>query len=408
MTIFSGLRKDKIPEYAFLLFFAILPFVDILAPIALGVMIGMAVIFKSQKCFLESFKSKRNLLFLAAYFFLALASLLYSEDVGETGNKIFKLIVFILLPLGFFLVDPAKDLLEKAMKVFVFAMMAFCLFSLTKLGINYIVNYEISHWYNFVQASMYHKYMPEDAMYLNTALILLLFGEFSKPIKWIGSVLFFVVIVLFGVRMGLFLNVIILSVYILLNIKSLFSIKNLLIGVGIIVVAFFLLSQSRYASDKFYDSLQKLGFPVENRVSDIGSEYHRMGLREQIWKSSIDLIKEKPVLGHGGGVEKKPLAAMNKKNGFVVEENYHSHNQYLSVMIQYGMLGIIWLIMIYAVLIREVFRKKSWIAGLIVMVMIISMIPESYLELQQGMFYFCTFVCVLMMKNRKDPVNNDV
>lgn len=388
--------KEYIADYSFLAFIAVLPFLDILAPITAGATAILALVFTPQKDFLKIVKNNKSTWFLLLYFLLAVLTLIYSEDLKATGDKIGKLVAFVLIPLMFLLVNPTRKLLNRAKRVFVFAMIVFCVFSLLKLGYNYIVNYEISHWYNFVQDSMYHKYMPEDAMYINTAFVLLLFGNFKNNIKLIGSILFLIILFLFSVRLGLFIYVLIATIYFIINIKSLLNWKTFGIAGITLIVAFLLIGQSRYASDKFYDTLEKVGFNTGDRVSEIGAEYHKIGLREQLWSSSIELIKQKPVFGYGAGVEKKPLAALNQEKGYDIPSNYHSHNQFLSLLVQFGVFGIIWLLIVFSFLFRETIKTKSITNILVVVVMLVSMITESYLDLQQGVFYFCVFTSLLV------------
>src|SRR5690606_13398752 len=221
------ISRSNITEFSLLVFIGVLPFVDILAPITLAITIILAVIFKPQKEILKVLSNRAALWFLFIYFFIAVISLLYSQDFPESVKKLSRLIAFILIPLMFVLVNPDEKLLSLVKKVFVYAMMAFSVFSLLKLGYNYIINYDISHWYNFLRDSMYHKYIPEDAMYINTAVILLLFGDFKKNIKLCAAILFLTIIVLFSVRLGLFLYILIVTVYFFLNIKSLLTWKSI-------------------------------------------------------------------------------------------------------------------------------------------------------------------------------------
>lgn len=407
MTRNFKISKNNIADYSFLGFITVLPFVDILVPIMLTITIVLAILFKSQKNFFKIFRENKALCFLLIYFLLAVISLSYSQDFPESVKKLSKLIAFVLIPLVFVLINPTEELFNLVKKVFVYAMMAFSVFSLLKLGYNYIANNETSHWYNFVQDSMYHKYMPEDAMYLNTAFVLLLFGKFQKNIKLIGAILFLLIIILFGVRIGLFVYLLIAAIYIFLNIKSMLTPRAIIIAIGVVTLSLLFVSQSRYANDKLFDTLQKIGFNTGDQVSEIGAKYHKMGLREKIWSSSIDLIKERPVLGHGAGVEKRPLAAMNERNGYKIPPNYHSHNQFLSVSLQYGVFGIFWLLAVFVFLFWIAFKNKNVLSILIVLVMFISMITESYLELQQGVFYFCIFTSLLLwnpvFKNHHQP-----
>ncbi|RMA65980.1 O-antigen ligase family protein [Ulvibacter antarcticus] len=388
--------KTKIADYSFLTFFAVLPFVDVLSPIVLGIALVLALFFKSQKGFLKRLAGNRKFYLLFFYFLLATVSLSYSQDFPESFKKLSRLIAFILVPLLFLLVNPSNELIEKAKKVFLYALIAFCAFSLLKLGYNYIVNFDNRNWYNFLQDSMYHKYMPEDAMYLNTGLVFLLFGNYSKNFKLFIGILFLSVIVLFAVRLGLFVYVLIIAVYFISNIKTLFNLRSVVTLIGIVLFSIVLINQSRYANDKFYDTLQKIGFNTGDQVSEIGAKYHKIGLREKIWTSSIDLIKERPILGRGAGVEKKPLAIINKRKGYDIPPTYNSHNQFLSVIIQYGVFGITWLLIVFILLFRTTIKNKNLPRILIVVVMFISMITESYLELQQGLFYFCVITSLLI------------
>lgn len=386
------ISKDNIAGYSFLGFIAVLPFEDIFGSIMLVITIFLALLFNSQKEFFKIFKEKKGLWLLMAYYIIAVISLLYSQDFPESLKKLSKLLAFVLIPIMFLLLNPTEKLLKLGKKIFVFAMIAFSVFSLLNLGYNYIVNYDISHWYNFVQDSMYHKYMPEDAMYLNTALILLLFGDFKKNLKLLTAILFLVIIVLFSVRLGLFIYLLIVTIYFFFNIKSLLNWKTLVIVASTVFTSLLLVSQSRYANDKFYDTLDKIGFNTENQVSEIGAKYHKMGLREKIWSSSIELIEERPILGQGAGVEKRPLAAVNQTKGYDIPPNYHSHNQFLSSILQYGIIGGLWLFFVFLYLFLKLVKAKNLSAFLITVVMLISMITESYLELQQGVFYFCFFI----------------
>ncbi len=400
MTRNFKISKDYIADYSFLGFIAVLPFLDILSPILLTVTIVLALLFEPKKDFFKRIKSVKMIWGLFLYFLIATISLAYSEDLNESLLKLSKLIAFVLIPLVFILVNPTKELLQKATRVFVYAMLIFSVFSLLKLGYNYIVHYDISHWYNFVQESMYHKYMPEDAMYLNTAFVLLLFGSFQKNMKLAGTILILIVIVLFGVRIGLFLYFLIASIYIVLNIRTLFTFKAIVLGGGVLILSLLLVNQSRFAKDKLFDTLQKIGFNTGDEVSEIGAEYHKIGLREKIWSSSLELIQEKPILGHGAGVEKKPLAKINERKGYDIPSNYHSHNQFLTVGVHYGMVGIAWLLSILAALFINAVRRKNLPEFLIITIMVVSMVTESFLEVQQGVFYFCVFISLFAFRSK--------
>ncbi len=387
--------KDDWVALTFLSVFAVLPFIDILAPIFLGLCLVTALIFKPKHQLFKNVVQQPVLVLLMCYFLLTVLSLTYTITIDKTAEKIGKNVAFFLIPLVFVLVNPSNELLKKAKRVFIAACVLFCLFSLAKLGYNYAVRMDESHWYNFIQESMYHKYMPEDAMYLNTALIFLLFGTFQKYVKLAIAFLFFVIIILFGVRLGLFLFGCITMVYIIKNIKLFLNVKSVLVAILAIAVMISLLSVNKFAQDKFYDTLEKIGFDTADKVSKIGAEYHDISLRGKVWSASTTVIQQKPFLGYGGGAEKKALNAQYETLGYTKVMNFHSHNQILSSMVQYGVLGAAVVLAILLLLLFKTLRAKNVPYLILVVLMIASLITESYLELQQGIFYFCTMTSLI-------------
>jgi O-antigen ligase len=397
-------HKQAILDHSFLAIFFVLPFVDLLSPIALGVCLVLALFFGSKKDLALKLKNKPQLLLLILYFLLAIISLSYTIDIGKTSGKIGKHIAFLLIPITFVLVNPNQLLLKKAKHIFIISCVIFCGFSLLKLGYNYLVRAHENHWYNFVQESMYHKYMPEDAMYLNTALIFLLFGNFKKYFKLGIAFLFLVVIVLFGVRLGLFLYFLILAIYVFKNMRLFLNYKTLIVvAIGVVVMGF-LIKSSTYVNDKFFDTLDKIGFNTEKNVSEIGEQYHDISLRTKIWNAAIEVIKEKPLLGYGGGAEKTILNTVYTRERLYSLLGFHAHNQLLSSTIQYGFLGIGVLFFIYFFSLKRILKQGHLVHCILVMLMIISMSTESYLELQQGTFYFCIFISLMAIEETRKHV----
>lgn len=393
--------NDPLTSLAFLSLFAVLPFWDILAPVMLAFVLLTGVFLNRQTHFPDKIKANKGLLLLILYFLLASISLVYTSTISESIEKVLKLTAFLFIPLAFLLVNPDKSLLEKAKKVFVFSCMVFCVFSLLSLVYNFVLHREIAHHYHFVQSAMYSEYMPEDAMFLNTALAFVLFGSFSKSYKLFIGLLFLIVIVLFGVRLGLGVYLLILIIYGILHFKQLLKLQTLVVLIVAVLGSIYLINNNPYVNDKFYGSLAMLGFDTSERVSEITEDYHHLGVRNEIWKSSLTLIKEKPVLGHGAGAEKFELNKIYEAKGLELI-GFNSHNQFLSTFVQYGAIGFLWLVALFFVLLRKTIVHRNLTGFLVIGVMGISMFTESYLEIQQGIFYFCIFVPLILMGNKQN------
>ena len=60
------------------------------------------------------------------------------------------------------------------------------------------------------------------------------------------------------------------------------------------------------------------------------------------WESAFSAIKERPTFGYGSAMEKEILHKRFQENGlnFAATNYYDSHNQYLSITIEFGLIGL--------------------------------------------------------------------
>ncbi len=403
---------DPFAAFAFLLFFAVLPFWNILSPIALALVFFTGLFLKKQSDFSKKIKANKSLFLLIAYFGLAVLSLVYTSNISESIIKCLKLTAFLFIPLAFLLVDPEIRLIEMAKKIFAYSCILFCVVSLLSLAYGYVAYSEISHYYNFVQRFLVGDYFPENAMFLNTAFVVILFGKFSNSWKFIGSGLFLILLLLYGVRLGLFIYLLVLSLYAFLNLKKLLNLKTIAIFFLGISISIFIITKNTYVNDKFFGSFSLVGVdlgPDFFKDSPVkAEEYHRIGLREKIWTAAMEISEKKPWIGYGAGVEKLELDKIyNAKNYRIdAKEGFNSHNQFLSTIVQFGVLGLIVLLTMFIVVIHSSYVQKNMVNGLIIAIMFISMLTESYLEIQRGLFYFCIFISLFIIEAKKKPIEN--
>ena len=114
------------------------------------------------------------------------------------------------------------------------------------------------------------------------------------------------------------------------------------------------------------------------------AKYSSLGTRFEMWKASLHIIKDKPILGAGESSKnaiKKKLIEENQAPKSIL--NVHAHNDYLETFSTKGIVGLFLLLGIYLIplklflnVIRE--NKNNWnvrsyaIAGAI--------IPMSYMD----------------------------
>ncbi|MDU2709505.1 MAG: O-antigen ligase family protein, partial [Finegoldia magna] len=123
------------------------------------------------------------------------------------------------------------------------------------------------------------------------------------------------------------------------------------------------------------------------RIDKIGFD---MGLRKSIWISAIEAFKKNFVIGVG------PLGIHNIYATIRNRAILHSHNLYLDILVNFGLIGAGLLVPIICQLFKEIkslYSKKytKMIVSMIIMVMIHSMVDVTIFWTQTS-FIFLTFV----------------
>jgi len=84
-----------------------------------------------------------------------------------------------------------------------------------------------------------------------------------------------------------------------------------------------------------------------------------------------------------------------------------SHNQYLSITIAFGIIGLLWFlwILLYPLKINQLYKDWRYVAFLIIMA--VSMINEDTIESQAGITYYVFFSLFLyLLSIEKETMNN--
>lgn len=120
--------------------------------------------------------------------------------------------------------------------------------------------------------------------------------------------------------------------------------------------------------------------------------------RLEYWKTARAIIAEHPWLGVGTGDVPKAFKEQYEKMNSPLDERWRlrSHNQFLSVTVAFGILGLIWfLIMLFYPVVVSI-RRRNVLYLIFSATAIISMVTEDTLESQPGVTFF-TFFTVLFL-----------
>lgn len=105
--------------------------------------------------------------------------------------------------------------------------------------------------------------------------------------------------------------------------------------------------------------------------------------RFEIWNGTIDLIKEKPVLGYGEETFYIYFPEIITKKFLTLEENINLsadriHNETLETFFSHGILAVIIYVLILVYLVKIFFKSKNKIAGILALVIIANVIQNQF------------------------------
>jgi len=234
-----------------------------------------------------------------------------------------------------------------------------------------------------------------------TTVILLLLVILQTRAIWVGSFAAIAVVILTMLFLGKHLGI-----------SKKWRISFAAIGViGFLGIASILFLSQRNSNNQYIKQLQSIVNPTSKQ------NIHRIN----IWKTTLDMIPEKPILGYGPGNWK--LHAPKFYNGrFTNEEELNwqrPHNDFLWVMTEKGLLGFaIYMsvfVMIFYYLFRTIRRSENredrlfalFLIGALTMYLTASFFDFPYERVFHTTFLGILFATVIILNNKLKSVNND-
>ena len=135
------------------------------------------------------------------------------------------------------------------------------------------------------------------------------------------------------------------------------------------------------------------------------TEYKRnnsTSTRLTIFRCSFETVREQFIFGVGvGDVEDELLNCYDKISFDLVEKNYNTHNQYLSILLGTGFIGLIAFLFFLYYTTMLFYKTNQFEIFLVLIFFIISFISENILERQNGIILFYFITCFFSTLNEK-------
>jgi hypothetical protein len=157
----------------------------------------------------------------------------------------------------------------------------------------------------------------------------------------------------------------------------------------------------------FYIRLYKIIWEVQQYVRTGDPSGHSAMQRIEYWKTSAQIIRNNLLFGVGTGdmniAFEKQYEIMNSP--LKPEYRWRSHNQFFSITVGFGLLGIAWFLLALLYPPLKTHRMNDYFFFSFFVIMVASMISEDTIETQVGVTIFAFFTSLFLFgKKDKNPI----
>jgi len=382
-----------------------------LTPIIISLMvINWLFEFKYIKNFKKLFTDKKYtnfLLFISIYIFYFLG-LIYTSNFTYAWFDLEVKLTFLLIPVLFFTSDLENLTKTKTINILIFFISGCFLSSVISIIHSYLLFTISSNIYCFfyVYASAFH-HPSYISMYVVFAILIIAYLTINDMITNKNIQHFFIFLLLWfsgyviilsskaGIISLAFSLIIIFVYWIIKKRKYLLSILIiffffLIVGVG--------MREIPIVTNRITTSFQAVSAPKKD-VNIADGTIQRM----EIWKTSIQIIKENFLFGVGTGDVKDELLDNYEKKGmsFAISNNLNAHGQFFQTFITLGFLGFLVLILIIIIPFVQAILSRNFIYLMFLIIIAFNILVESMFENQAGVVFYAFFNSFLFLTGKQ-------
>jgi hypothetical protein len=395
--------------------------------ISLALLIIITLInFKKENVHIE-----RHLIFPIVLYVLTLFSFAWSIDKDRTISAISKELPLLLFPICFLLFRSFSEFeKQKIIKGFSYGMVVFSLFYLIKASIRFFISHDTSVFF-------YHELVTKDvnAIHVSVYMATSFFYFLVKPIKtnWdkLALTVLLLMVFLLSSKNIVIVFIGLLGYYYLFFSKSAkkLRLRNLIL----LLVVLFSLPFIGKVKERFKQEYETImtDSSVNDVISKESGEIYNVSIK-QAWTNQtfrpndffpgtafrvyqfrifIEFLQEEAIFWKGFGLDAS-YAKIEEKgiqyHLFLGDENNEGyqkmnfHNQYIQIFAELGVFGILLLLIMLALSIRNSVISKNYFHIAFSVLMISLFLTESFLWRQRGVTFFIVMYCVLNAKIKSE------
>jgi len=399
--------ENKITYYHFILFVILLPFNRFYGELVL-ISLLLHTIIHINKSGLRPIITTQNLI-LSSVFLINLAAIIYSSDQKEAFSNIERQLSILLFPTILTLTGLDWQRYRiRILKLFGFTFVLTILY-LYADAIHIILYNKLPIRTLFTLAFINHNFSEPIGMHatylsmyvaLSSAVFLHLFlTEKRNNFRFVYGAA--VCILLAGLLQLASRSVLIATIILIIPVFSLFMPKGIqkfwFIAISLLVLLIAITGITKI------DSFKK------RYVGDFKNDITQASINNEIlepriirWRYTLQLISHSPIFGYGSGSENRLLKEKyyeNKLyNSYLNELN--AHNQYLSILLKTGILGLFVFLLTLCYGFALAWRNKDiFLAAFMIIISIVSF-SENILDVNKGIFFYAFFFSFFVKQSK--------
>jgi len=374
-----------------------IPFSYAFNSISIGILFVYSFIWFKERDYTSIFKNFFSLpLLFIIFYIIQIIGIIYSDNFDKGISNVEKSVVFLLMPITF--INLSKIIDYQKVKISIYGLTIGVVVILLSAYINILIKvftmnagFEslITHFVRvqFVREALVQIHPPYFGLLVVFLMVPSMYINFSKK-KIVNSICRNVIILFFLISiysiasfMSFLLSIILIIVYVVLLFKK-NKIKSFLVFFSIFILILIVLSNLDYKKYKFN------GESLSNRIEWSFLKDKGDTSRPENWKSVLLVVKNNLFIGIGsdGGINQLQKYRSKKSESYINRHN--AHNQYLEVLLRYGIIGLSVYLLIVFQLIKNAMKSENKIFIWFVFVFMVSSLTESYLQRQIGLTFF--------------------
>ncbi len=397
--------KEQLFSFAFILMFVLVLFPTNIKSIVIAFFLVIMLIY----IFSEKLKFDLNYFILnATIYLLLLLSVTYSEDLNFSIKKLETMVSLFVFPFifSFFSKQNGNLLIQKIKNS-----KSFLIYYISAVLLLNFVFFSI-FWFGeftFFDTIKHYAYLIDNKL-----------GKYNIHSIYMSmhicvSIIFSLIIIMKNTnkKVNLFLIIaILLQLFFLLILNK----KGPILSLIVIIALYTFYRGNRLSKFIFIASLVLLTITISAntknrnqfielfRINDIEeSKATSTNIRYSIYKYTLDTFKKQRLFGYGVGDSKNELLKVYKKNSLILYENeYNTHNQYLSFLLSVGLFGLLIISITFYYLLRKGFRLSNFLFLGIFLFYLIEMFSENILERENGVIFYSFFICLFQILKTDD------